>query len=118
MTSTRNKNTKQDYILEKKKMFNREEYLFNENFALSNKTNFPDFGLNMPAMPRDKLAHNSVNIESSLFGIGSSNLEEPQQPVNPEIIQNNFGESIVKRNPLYVPQPLNFNPNERPYFLP
>ena len=99
-------------------MFNREEYLFNENFALSNKTNFPDFGLNMPAMPRDKLAHNSVNIESSLFGIGSSNLEEPQQPVNPEIIQNNFGESIVKRNPLYVPQPLNFNPNERPYFLP
>ena len=52
-------------------------------------------------MPRDKLAHNSVNIESSLFGIGSSNLE-PQQPVNPEIIQNNFGESIVKRNFMYL----------------
>ena len=118
MTSTRNKNTPQDYNLERKKIFNAKEYIFSEDYAISNKTNFPDFGLNMPPMPRDKLANNSVNIESSLFGIGSSNLETPKPPVVPEIISNTFGESIVKKTPLYVPEPFQFDSKQRPYFLP
>lgn len=118
MTSTRNKNTTQDYTLERKKTYTTEEYIFNNDYAVSNKTRLPDFGLNMPSLPRDKLANNSVNIESSLFGIGSSNLEKPQVPVNPEIIANTFGESIINKKPLYIPEPFNLNSNQRPYFLP
>lgn len=118
MASTRNKNTTQDYKLEKRKIFNSENYIINNDYALSNRTRLPDFGLNMPHMPRDKLANNAVNIESALFGIGSTNLVEPQQPVHPEIIDNGFDKSILDKLPLIVPDPLQHNKNDRPYFLP
>ena len=36
-------------------------------------------------MPADNFSFNSIDIESTLFGIGSCNLVDPKQPITPPI---------------------------------
>ena len=38
-------------------------------------------GITPSHMPREAFSKNSVEIESSLFGINSTNLVNPQQPI-------------------------------------
>ena len=45
----------------------------------------PTHMMNHGSMARDALSGNAIDTESQLFGIGSTNLVTPQQPVRPDI---------------------------------
>tara|TARA_B100001057_G_scaffold466904_1_gene524491 strand:- start:98 stop:451 length:354 start_codon:yes stop_codon:yes gene_type:complete len=85
MTSTRDINSKGNYCLEQK----MSKYILN-NLAFSNGPSgraanpaFPE--LYSPSyIPADNLSHNSIDIESQLFGIGSTNLVKEKEAVNPD----------------------------------
>ncbi len=116
MASTRNLNTPGDY----KKQ--RSEHA---NFLLYNSLNaygdpkhvyMPGNGL-MPAKTcRDKLASNACDIESDLFGIGSTNLVTPKAPLKPRL--NNLKSLDVFDKPTYfVVNPRPVNSNQRPMYM-
>ena len=68
-------------------------------------------------MPREAFSKNSVEIESSLFGINSTNLVNPQQPIVPELIK--LPEvSYFKKIPMFIPEPLVVQKNQRPFPIP
>ena len=79
MACTRDKNSKGNYCLEQKSLEN-----IRQNLAFYNAPNghayrpaFPELYNNGP-MPADVLSCNNVDIESTLFGVGSCNLVNPK----------------------------------------
>jgi hypothetical protein len=70
----------------------------------------------MPShMPREVFSRNSVDIESALFGINSTNLVETQKPVVPQMTQ--LPEiSFFGRMQLIMPDPLVVEKFQRPFF--
>jgi hypothetical protein len=62
------------------------------------------------------LAYNACDIESQLFGIGSTNLVNPASPVKPDYkyIQSL---NIIDKLPVIIPEPLVIEKNQRPYFM-
>jgi hypothetical protein len=87
MTSTRNNNSPAEYCLQQKTYTQANEY--NEYIYACNCEAYdpalPVLGFNPTKMPWNTFANNPVDIESSLFGINSTNLVDPQKPVIPEI---------------------------------
>ena len=87
MTSTRNKNAPAEYCLQQKTYAMANDY--NEyKYSCTGKAYdpaLPVLGFNPTKMPWDTFANNPVDIESSLFGINSTNLVNPQKPVTPEV---------------------------------
>ena len=68
-------------------------------------------------MPREAFSRNSVEIESALFGINSTNLVTPEKPVNPEL--TNLPEiSYFDRLPVYMPEKLVVQTDQRPFPIP
>jgi hypothetical protein len=116
MSSTRNRNTPGDYALEQKEMV--KQYAYNgykhSAYGSAMTTNFAGHGLLMGRMPAEKLSENSCDIESQLFGIGSTNLVTPKAPVVPRILPV---ESLcmIRRLPVVLPEPLLVQENQRPY---
>ena len=57
--------------------------------CISDNTLFPCMGINMPMMTNgynnNILSNNASDIESALFGIGSTNLVKAKPPVNPQL---------------------------------
>ena len=88
MASTRNNNTIGNYKCEEatyKKNLERNLSL-NSSYAPPNKPAIPYGGSAPPSfMYGSSLSNNSVDIESALFGINSTNLVEPMKPVTPSI---------------------------------
>jgi len=78
MASTRNKNTKSDYCLEQKQNRVANEYTMNSMKRFSNNNSMPEFGIFVSHMPNTVMSRNAVDIESSLRGIGSTNLVNPK----------------------------------------
>ena len=113
MASTRSKNTIGNYSFEKRDNENRLLYSVYKNYAVPEETYFPGNGLIGARMTGNDLAMNSCDIESSLFGIGSNNLENPQPDVVPELKQLKYL-SIIDRIPLITPAPLVVQLNQRP----
>ena len=115
MTSTRNKNMINDYCLEQKKYNNYLFYNIYQNGASGTAFTpaLPEAG-GVPSdrMSRDNLAYNPIDIENSLFGIGSSNLVNPQKKLSPHF-KYLPTISFFERNKLIMPHPLNINSNER-----
>jgi hypothetical protein len=66
------------------------------------------YGLNLSA--------NSADIESQLFGIGSTNLVNPQAPIAPDVYQHK-SLNIADKIPILVPTPFQAYSNQRPLFL-
>uniref|UniRef100_A0A6C0AXN6 Uncharacterized protein n=1 Tax=viral metagenome TaxID=1070528 RepID=A0A6C0AXN6_9ZZZZ len=103
MTSTRNINSKGNYSLEQK----MSKYILN-NLAFYNGPNGraanPAFSeLYSPSyIPADNLSYNSTDIESELFGIGSTNLVKEKAPVNPDL--KNLPTVSFFERPNIVPQ--------------
>ena len=87
MASTRNINTQSDYCLQQRgfrDMLNYNTFI-NSSSGQASRSSFPCVGINMGNMPATVLSNNSVDIESGLFGINSTNLVNPQRPVIAEI---------------------------------
>ena len=71
---------------------------------------FPCAGINMPMMTNGynnkiRLSKNASDIESALFGIGSTNLVKPKAPVVPKL--NRMPHiAFFNRLPVFLPEPL------------
>ena len=119
MASTRNINTQSDYNLQQKSFrdsLNYNTYL-NSSSGQASRSSFPCVGINMGNMPANVLSVNSVDIESGLFGINSTNLVNPQPPVIAEINKMEDS-SFFERKPVYLPDPLVHSITERPFPVP
>lgn len=118
MSSTRNKNTPGNYSLEKwSNSKKHEEVMYihaSQGQAIS--TQLPGNGLLSGRVAGADLASNSCDIESALFGIGSTNLENPLPKVTPQI---NYLRSlnIIDKIPVITPIHYENEPNQRPMYL-
>lgn len=117
MASTRNINTKCDYKLQQKaNELSLDHTLYqNSSYGEAYKNTFPEF-YNPSHLPRQFYTENSVDIESALKGINSTNLvNEPEvvTPIFKPITYSCFFESPKK--PI-LPQPLFIENNQRPTF--
>jgi len=118
MSSTRNKNTPGNYAMEKwsdSKKYEELMYIHaSQGQAIS--TQLPGNGLLSGRIAGRDLASNSCDIESALFGIGSTNLENPLPKVTP---QTNYLRSlnIMTRIPMVTPLQYDNEPNQRPMYL-
>ena len=86
MASTRNKNCSADYKLEQQRMEDSRlynEYEFSQVGRAYNNA-MPDVGITPSHMPRSAFSNNSVDIESALKGINSTNLVKPAAPTVPD----------------------------------
>ena len=86
MASTRDKNSKGNYSLEQRAIKKSQEnlgYYYGPN-GHAYRPAMPEL-YNFSRVPADVLSHNSVDIESSLWGINSTNLVTPQPDVVPNL---------------------------------
>jgi hypothetical protein len=115
MASTRNINTRGNYYLENKQYRDSEKYNLykNSQHGEAYKTTLPGNGLNPAQIPANKLSNNSIEIESFLFGINSTNLVYEQPILIPEFKELNTT-NIYNKSPVIMPQPLVIERN-RPY---
>ena len=113
MTSTRNNNMPGDYCLQQKAYDKGSAYLLDKSKRIAYHSTLPCPGVNAGMVPNTVLAHNPTDIESSLFGINSSNLVTPQKPVQPNI-KNLDMLSFAPRLHPYVPEPLIIENCQRP----
>lgn len=115
MTSTRNKNTPGNYMLEQKQNMRRVNY---DNYkhsphGLAYRSETPAVGINHGHMPRDTLSKNPIEIESMLFGINSTNLVNPQKPPTPRL-KTLPEREFFERPTLIMPLPLTIESKQRP----
>jgi len=113
MASTRNKNSAENYASQQKRINHINDNILDTNYTFNNQSFLPDFGLNPAQMPRNSIAPNSVDIESSLRGIGSTNLINPTTPVP---LQNIHMPTIrfFDKNDIIMPKDLAIEGNQRP----
>jgi hypothetical protein len=116
MASTRNINTKGDYSLEQDyyglgRIYNN--YMHSAQ-GCAFQPSIPTIGITPDRMPRDTLSKNSVDIESMLRGIGSTNLVVPQKPIIPQLKKvptSVFFDRLI----VHMPKPLVVEKDQRPY---
>lgn len=117
MASTRLKNSKG--------MFNQQQLINNNHFNYNNykdqstpsNSNFPSLGINQGNMKtgfyNNVLSNNACDIESSLFGINSSNLVLPSFQPQPSLNKLNE-KSFFELPNAFLPNPLIIQNNQRP----
>ena len=113
MASTRNINMKNDYCLEARSYEKKSDYNLFKNKRIANKTMMPCAGVNIGHIPNSELSWNAVNIESQLFGIGSTNMVENKafEALRAKKMDNI---SFFDRMEVYIPEPLALEKNQRP----
>lgn len=119
MASTRNINTKGNYCLENKMYKEGENYTTYKYSAYGYAYNpqLPGVGLLSGHMPNTNLSHNPWDIESFLFGIGSTDLVNPKPPLCPQL-KTLSSANIYKPADTYLPEPLIVSGNNRPFPIP
>jgi len=119
MASTRNLNTPGNYNLEQKQYRDMETYTLypNSQYGAAYNTMLPGNGVNPGQVPWNKLSNNAVQIESFLFGINSTNLVQPQGPLVPELKTLETA-NFFERIPVFIPEPLAVEKNQRPFPVP
>ena len=119
MASTRNRNTPGNYNLEQREYKQFENYTLypNSQYGAAYNTRLPGNGVNPGQIPWNQLSNNAVQIESFLFGVGSTNLVTPLAPVIPEL--KNLGTAnFFERSATIIPEPLTVEKNQRPFPTP
>lgn len=116
MASTRNKNTQGDFRQEQKSYADRfayYDYAQSSHFALPQAAYFPGNGVGCMKAAGSVLSNNACDIESQLFGIGSTNLVNPLPVVSPDI---KYMQSLNVCDRLEVVNVADFKPepNQRP----
>lgn len=117
MSSTSLKNLPRQYCLEQKNAQNHRNYLVNKIKKVPNVSKLPDLGINMGNMSggytHNVLSNNTSDLESFLFGIGTSNLVIPYEKPTPNI--NNLDDLKFFNKPGYcIPDPLIMEKRQRP----
>ena len=117
MASTKNKNTTSDYCLQQRDfrgIFTHVTYVNAQN-GKAYVDALPEIGYLPTYMSRESFSKNSVDIESSLFGINSTNLVNPAPNFNPEPLLPNYV-NLYNPNPTIMPKPLVIEKNQRPFY--
>lgn len=113
MASTRNRNMQGNYRDQVAQSMRRMDYqLFDRSIA---HTGYGGNGLITGKIPNDKLGKNAVDIESYLFGIGSTQLENPQPEYIPQPIPLPPVD-LFARQPIIKPANLIIEKEQRPLF--
>jgi hypothetical protein len=116
MSSTKNRNTKYDYLCEKKKDADTLNYNIFKPYGQHEKPRYFKNGPN-PSFKANVMSENHVDIESKLRGINSTNLEGPSFDVNPKL--NHIPcEILYDKQPIQLPESFVHNLNERPQYIP
>ena len=117
MSSTRNKNTPENYSLEQRQIGAVAAYSAYANSAYGDPTTiqFAGNGLLMGRMPAIQLSNNSCDIETQLFGIGSTNLVTPKSNVvlEPRDVKSL---NVADRLTTYIPDALTIDAGQRPQY--
>ena len=102
MASTRNKNTLGNYNAEQWSLNEQINYNTYKSYGVPQSAYYAGDGLIHGRMASEQLSNNSCDIESQLFGIGSTNLVTPLPPVVPEIkpLQSL---AIMNKTPVIIP---------------
>jgi len=115
MTSTRNKNTEGNYKLEQYQLLGQSNYIHYETYGKPAETLFAGNGLLCGRVGSMALSNNSCDIESYLYGIGSTNLVSPyEKPVLDIKHLNSL--NICEKREILLPQPLVVEHNQRHLF--
>ena len=114
MASTRNRNTESDYKLEQLQNTNHLENNLYLNYCRPSSECFPEVGYTPSKLSRDALANNPVDIESTLRGIGASNMVNPCTPATPSLRTLDFKAFFDRQQAVVMPYPLIHSNNERP----
>ena len=118
MASSSNKNTPGNYQVEQRAFEQQIQYSTNKEYAFASSTYMSGFGTNPGQLPNTELAKNPNDIESFLFGIGATNLVDPQGPVKAEIRNIPELSMLDRRVPLIMPKELIIPNNQRPFPVP
>lgn len=118
MASTRSKNNEGDYRLEQNANLGLCNYLTSNknNFGNPTTTYFAGNGLLPGRIAPANLSSNPCDIESQLFGIGTSNLVKPKPAVKP-LIHDLHSLNISNRLSIMVPEPLIVEKGQRPNIM-
>ena len=114
MASTRNKNSIGDYQNEIRSYTHASTYMTYEQSGKPVDNYFAGDGLLMGRMASENLSSNACDVESQLFGIGSTNLVTPQKQVQPKP-HNMKSLNVIDRISMIIPEPLVVEKNQRPY---
>ena len=114
MSSTRNRNTPGNYSAEQWSLGEQINYNTYHSYGVPHSTHFAGDGLIHGRVASQQLSNNSCDIESQLFGIGSTNLVKPLPPVVPEIKTLN-SLAVMDKTPLIIPGDLVVQEEQR-YF--
>ena len=114
MSSTRNRNSASDYILEQRQYRKGFQYYTNLASVESSNTLLPGNGLLAGRIAATNFAFNNVDIESQLYGIGSSNMVSAK-PIVKMDAKNIKSLNIADRIKTFVPRDFVFEGGQRPY---
>jgi hypothetical protein len=120
MASTRNNNTPGNYCLQQKSYKEGRDYLAFTNSAngYAYDSKLPGNGLLAGQVPMPLLSDNSVDIESFLLGVNSTNLTENKDRIYsgtfvPEL-RNLASANLFEKDVIYLPEPLAIEKGQRP----
>jgi hypothetical protein len=116
MASTSNKNTPGNYSLEHKTNISHGEYMAYVNTGEAHTNHMAGDGLLPGKIARSKLCNNYCDIESQLFGIGTTNLVNPYKSVEPQL-RSIQSLSVFQKQSVQIPEPLVIEKNQRPTFM-
>jgi len=116
MASTHLKNSKGQYCQEQRDHLLTEKYDFYKGFKVPMQSSLPVLGFNPSNMRagiyNNILSNNPIDIESDLFGVGSTNLVKAKPTVYPSL--NKLPEKCFFSRPhLAIPNPLVIEKNQR-----
>ncbi len=114
MASTRNRNTQSDYKLEQLKNTNHIENNLYINYGRPSYECYPEVGYIPSKLSRDALANNPLDIESTLRGIGASNMVKPCEPSAPSLRTLPFKPFFDRTQAVIMPYPFIYENNQRP----
>ena len=114
MASTRNKNTPGNYCMEQWSLDKSSAFVTYKDSVVPVQSMYAGDGLLPGRIGNPVLAKNPEDIESFLFGIGSTNLVSPKSALQPEL--NDLPSlNIIDRIPLILPEVLVVERNQRQY---
>jgi len=116
MASSRNKNTLGDYQLEQNAYIHRYLNITDLVKQTPIQKTLPGNGLLQGKVASRDLANNYTDIESNLFGIGSTNLVQPLPNIVPDI-HHLPSLNIINKLPMIVPEPIYVETKQRPNYL-
>jgi len=119
MSSTRNRNTPGNYFLEQRQYKEHAQYTLyaNSQYGTAFNTRLPGNGLLPGQIAWNKLSYNAPDTESFLFGINSTNLVNPAPAFVSEPVKLDSA-NVFEKGPVYMPEPLMVEKNQRPYPIP